>query len=280
MVRSRTTRLAVWMIAGVGGAIVMLRHPPTQRLVRRVVRRIARLARYEAGRLDGLRYRMAGRHPDESASGPVLADRVRSTLGPLEHRLDLPRVHVMAEGHDILLHGDVERPDQIDTIVHAVQGVPGVRRVHSHLQVGLLPSETRPSSGAAHQPPSRALSMVLDAAHAAGVPAGGERAAVRAVLSNFVSVLPAGERRHFLAHLPADLRVLADEPRPKVHRHRAIRTLDDLVDAAQLPSADQQRADEIAEAVLGALREVASDEALGVAAVLPGPLREAWKTAP
>jgi hypothetical protein len=66
-----------------------------------------------------VRYRISGHHPDPNVGDGVLADRVRSTLGPLEHYLDIPRVHVRAEGHDVHLHGGVTSEAQADVIVSA-----------------------------------------------------------------------------------------------------------------------------------------------------------------
>jgi osmotically-inducible protein OsmY len=99
------------------------------------------------GQWRGLLYRVTGRRPDPNVDDHTLADRVRSMLGPLEKRLDVPRVHVMVENHTVLLHGDVEWPHEAATITKAVRHVSGVRDVESHLHIGMLRSDTRPSSG-------------------------------------------------------------------------------------------------------------------------------------
>ena len=139
------------VLAGIGVTIGYVARPGThaRHVLRRAGERLARQARYAGGQLQGLRYRLLGGHPDPQASGNVLADRVRSTLGPLEAQLDLPHVHVMAEDHVILLHGDVATADQAEQIEDVVAAVPGVIDVRSHLHVGLLPSDTRPSEGGA-----------------------------------------------------------------------------------------------------------------------------------
>ncbi|HAM02592.1 MAG TPA: hypothetical protein DCQ30_10275 [Acidimicrobiaceae bacterium] len=110
---------------------------------------LARTARYQGGRIEGFRYRLAGRHPDPAVTDGVLADRIRSTLGPLEHRLDIPRIHVLACGHDVMLHGDVDDARHARELVAAVAAVPGVAHVDSHLRVGLIPGDSRPSEGGA-----------------------------------------------------------------------------------------------------------------------------------
>jgi len=99
------------------------------------------------GRFEGAMYRLFGRHPDPNVDAATLADRVRSQLGPVEKRLDLPHVHVMADGHVVHLHGDVEWPHEEATLVEAARRVAGVEVVQSHLHLGLLRSDTRPSQG-------------------------------------------------------------------------------------------------------------------------------------
>jgi hypothetical protein len=99
------------------------------------------------GRFRGLLYRLVGRHPDPEVDDLTLADRVRSQLGPLEKRLDVPHVHVMVEDHVVLLHGEVEWPHEAASIEEAARRVSGVRDVESHLRTGALPSNLRPSAG-------------------------------------------------------------------------------------------------------------------------------------
>lgn len=84
--------------------------------------------------------------PDADVDDLVLADRVRSMIGGLEHRLDMPRVHVMVEDGVVKLHGDVPGRMEEHALVSAVRRVPGVIDVESHLHRGLLPSDTRPST--------------------------------------------------------------------------------------------------------------------------------------
>jgi hypothetical protein len=104
-----------------------------------------RYLRRHAGVLQGAAYRLLRRHPTADVDDRTVADRVRSTLGPLEKRLDIPHVHVMVVDGVAALHGDVADASQAEQIAKAVGAVSGVRRVDSHLHVGLLKSDTRPS---------------------------------------------------------------------------------------------------------------------------------------
>lgn len=83
--------------------------------------------------------------PDADVDDLVLADRVRSTIGGLEHRLDMPRVHVMVEDGIVKLHGDVPGWTEQSTLLAAIGRIPGVMGVESHLHRGLIKSDTRPS---------------------------------------------------------------------------------------------------------------------------------------
>jgi BON domain len=149
MSRKRVT--GVLAVAVLTAGIAFVETVLGRRVSRKFARAVTRRARYESGRLEGLRYRLAGRHPDPDVDDLVLADRVRSTLGPMEHRLDIPRLHVQVQAHEVLLHGDVVDQGQAATILEATRAVPGVRAVHPHLCVGLLPGDTRPSEGARHR---------------------------------------------------------------------------------------------------------------------------------
>lgn len=271
----RTALIGAGAVAALGVGILE-RTPGGRRLSRHLARRVTRFARYESGRLEGVRYHLARRSPDPKVVDSVLADRVRSMLGPLEHRLDVPRVHVSACGHQVMLHGEVDSWEQESEVVRAVRAVPGVHRVTSRLTVGLFAGDSRPSEGAKHRPESAGMRKVLAAAHGAGVSAGGERAAARSVLSTFVDMLPGGERAHVVGHLPGDLRALVGEGRARPYR--LIRHIDELSVAA-LPLLPAERRRTVVESVLGAVRELVPEEADDVAAVLSPELRQVWKTA-
>jgi len=268
--------------AGVIGIVAAVApDTPVGRAARRLAHRLTRDVRYAVGAAPGVVYRLAGRRPDPDVDDDVLADRIRSSLGPLEKRLDLPRVHIMVDQHVVIVHGEV--PDERDAraIEHAIMGVSGVLGVESHLHPGLASGDTRPSAGAAApQPPSHAMSTLLNAAQAAG--AGPDaRAAVHAVLCGFADRIPADERDQLYAHLPADVRALAGPVRTRGERPPRLRTLPQLVAAVTAEGGiDASHAEDITRAVVAALRNLVPEEARDVAAVLPSELRELWETEP
>lgn len=279
----RTTRRLIglgMLAAGVVGTIATT-SPDTRagRVARRWTNRLARDVRYAAASAPGLAYRLAGRRPDPDVADDVLADRIRSSLGPLERRLDVPRVHVTVEDHVAILHGEVDTLAAAAAIEWAVLRVSGVRGYESHLHVGLVPGDTRPSRGrSAPQPPSDALRVLLEAAEGAG--AERSRSATHAVLCGFFDRIPVDERVHVLAHLPADVRALSEPPRRQGERPR-LRTLPQLVAAVTAEGGiDPKQAEAITRAVLAALRGIVPEEAGDVAAVLPAELRELWETEP
>jgi osmotically-inducible protein OsmY len=145
----KTTKGLVGGVMLAGGTVLARQRRDLIRITARVAREAGRRMRYLAGRLEGLSYTIEGRHPDPNVPDNVLADRIRSELGGLEKRRDLPHIHVMVENHVALLHGDVATDDDARVLEHAVAGVSGVSDVKSHLHVGLLNGETRPSQGRA-----------------------------------------------------------------------------------------------------------------------------------
>lgn len=140
-------RRAAGGLAMAGGAVVFRPGTHANRILRHVIDDAGRHLRYAAGRLQGVTYRMAGRHPDDSVDDGILADRIRSELGGIQKIRDLPHTHVMVENHVALLHGDVPTQDDADALVQAVERVAGVEGVKSHLHVGLIKGDTRPSEG-------------------------------------------------------------------------------------------------------------------------------------
>src|ERR1700687_6230895 len=101
-ITKRLVQTAGWAAAVIGVAAAAV--PDSG--ARRLADRLGRDVRYAAASAPGILYRLAGRRPDPDVSDDVLADRIRSTLGPLEKRLDVPRVHVMVEDHVAVLHGE------------------------------------------------------------------------------------------------------------------------------------------------------------------------------
>jgi uncharacterized protein (DUF2267 family) len=243
-----------------------------------------RKARYLQGRWDGVRYRLAGRRPDPRASDDILADRVRSQLGPLEKKLDVPRVHVLVHDHHASVHGDVPSWDAADRIVHAVAHVSGIHAVESYLHLGLGRGNSRPSDARLHPGTSHALEALVRAARGAGAPEDAALGSVRAVLSAFMDRVPAAERDHVAAHLPADVRPLATPPL-RMGKPRRVRTVEQLVadvTARALPrGTGVARGHEalITESVLATLRSLVPEEADDIAAALPAELRTFWNAA-
>ncbi|PVG84800.1 hypothetical protein DDE18_04215 [Nocardioides gansuensis] len=81
----------------------------------------------------GLTYRATRRHPSATVDDSVLADRIRSTIGPLEKQLHSSRINVTVENGIAILHGDIESPEAAHQIEDAVRGVAGVHGIRSHL---------------------------------------------------------------------------------------------------------------------------------------------------
>jgi uncharacterized protein (DUF2267 family) len=261
---------------GLGGLVLARRH---QHGLGVRWRRLRGTVRHEAGRWPGVVYRWAGRHPSDDIDDLTLADRVRSTIGPLEKSLDLPHVHVMVEKGVVLLHGEVATEDERQAIEYEVSGIAGVQAVESYLHLGLLPGDTRPSAGRQSSPPlSAARIALLDAARGAGVDEAHAAEAVRATLSVFVQRLPTAEREHLLGHLPQDVRELAAPARRLGQSVARLHTMHELVLAVvgQDKYLSTRQADEVVQAVITELRAQVPDDASRVEAVLPKELRILW----
>jgi osmotically-inducible protein OsmY len=115
--------------------IAAWRAPRLRRRARHTARLAAAEARHLRGVVRGIEYRAAGREPDPMVDDLTLADRVRSELGRLEHRLDIPRVHVMVRNHVATLHGEVHRDDEVAELERRVLQVAGIWGVRSFLRV-------------------------------------------------------------------------------------------------------------------------------------------------
>lgn len=256
----------------------LARNPRLRRQVRATGDVVARQLRRRAGGWQGARYRLAGRSPDPDVDDATLADRVRSSIGPVLKRLDLPQIHVMSEDHVVLLHGEVGDLADARAVEAAVRRVSGVAGVESYLHIGLLRSDTRPSTG--HAEPSDQHRRLRAAAWSAGVHPVHADAVTRAVLGAFTDALPAGERTHVLTHLSPDVRALAGPPRRHGRRAR-VRTAEQLVgDVARIAGISLETAERAAQAVLHELKPMLRDEQADVLAVLPPGLRELWARGP
>jgi len=263
----------------VGVVVVAARGAEVGRIMRRLSTDVEQRTRALRSAWPGIRYRAAGRHPDLDASDEVLAERVRSVLGPVERRLDIPRAHVTVDDGVATLHGVVSSDLDAHELEFTTHRVAGIRGVASYLHVGLGPSDTRPSEGRAGRHSSAAYDTLLEAARRAGVDPGAEERCVRAVLGPFMERVPLDEREQVLAHLPDDARALAAAPRR--HGRTRLRTLDDLDDeVGRIADVDPLVADALSFTILGALRVLVPEEVADVAAVLPVGLRAAWTGTP
>ena len=100
------------------------------------------------------------------------------------------------------------------------------------------------------------------------------------MLATFADRIPSDEREQLLAHVPEDVREIADAPR----RHGApvarLRTVSDLIVAINAHAGiDPATTPAITESVLAHLRQHVPEEVGDVAAVLPDELRNLWLTA-
>jgi uncharacterized protein (DUF2267 family) len=215
---------------------------------------------------------------EEASDDVVLADRVRSSLGPLLKELDTPHIHVMAEGNRVLLHGEVVDGAARAQIEAAVRKIAGVGTVATYLKVGLFVGEDRPSRG--HQDiPSRANRAFHDALSHVGLSGRPAELALIETLQLFTDATPEGERAHLFAHLPVDVRSLLktnscgcpSEP---------VADVADFV--ARVRSESGLKLSEARLAVNTVIRELlvlVPEECDDIAAVLPPGLREVWKPA-
>lgn len=206
-----------------------------------------------------------------------LADVVRTLLGPIVQGLDLPRIHVMAEGHRVLLHGDVASTSDAHTLERVVRGFPGVHEVESHLHIGLLPSDTRPS--AADEVDSPMLARLLGEASSIGLIGSEQIYAVRGTVGAILDQIPETERVHVLAHIPHDVRELIDPAQRRLPT-RHWRDPESVELAAAIRSGiTADAAAELTPRMIAVLREFVPEEDHDVQATLSHRLRDYWTAA-
>jgi len=209
----------------------------------------------------------------------TLADRVRSMLGPLERRLDIPRVHVLGEGHTILLHGEVGSPADAAAIEAAAARIPGVHALESYPHVGLLPSDSRPSQGRAHQH-SASYQRRVEAARAVGADRKQAPLVVRATLAALADALPDRQREPLARRLPGDVRAMLTPPRRHGQARTRAHAFDQLVvGVSEAVDGWTTAAQHATQAVLAELHTLAPDETAALPAALPPEMRELWTAA-
>jgi uncharacterized protein (DUF2267 family) len=211
-------------------------------------------------------------------SDTVLDNRVRSSFGPVEKRLDMPRVHVTVEDHIARLHGDLPSARRAQSVERAVLHTAGLRGVESYLHVAPIPAGACPSAGRAHPAASHAHKRLIEAAYNAGAPAETAPRVVRAALAFLADRVPAEEFDQLASHLPGDVRALCVAPGRRGARPKRVRKVHELV--AGLATATDRlppdQAEHAIESVLGTLRDLVPEEDLDIAAVLPQELRDFW----
>jgi uncharacterized protein (DUF2267 family) len=217
--------------------------------------------------------------PVDHVTDQDLADRVRTALGPIVKALDLPRIHVMAEGLYVLLHGEVGAESDAVAIEDVVLKMPGVIGVESHLHVGLIPGDTRPSEG--RPGPSSMMNSLMNAADNLGIDGVTAKAtAVRAALTVLFEQIPPGERQHVFGHLPADVVAFAKPRRhigePRLHWKRPL-SLDIAVSLRG--GTKLETAILLVPKVIKVLRSFVPEEDADVQATLSQHLREFWVSA-
>ena len=270
------TKIGIGVTAGTGVAF-----RPLRRRGRMGVAWTTRRLRYLSGWARGERYHLTGHHPDPAVSDDILADRVRTQLGPVTKRLDIPHVHVMVADHVVTLHGDVASADDAYALEEAVTATSGVQGVVSLLHEGLLRSDSRPSEGAEQQH-SEAFRRLLAAAREAGCRDNAARPVLRAVLGGFFEHLRERDRAHLTSHLPADVKRLTLPPRRTGLALSCMRNnMDAFVDAvANLDSLTPEVAHDVVVVILRTLRDLLPNEVRDIEGDLPIELRDVWDAVP
>lgn len=279
--RKRNGQVGAGVVLAALGVLGLSRTTRARRMTRAGRRRVQRRLHRIPGRLQGLDYQLHRRHPDVNVSDFVLADRIRSSIGPVEKELDLPHIHVMVNDHVAMLHGEVASQHDAERLIDAIEHVAGVKGVESFLHVGLLPGDTRPSTGRAQPlPPSTALQQLIDTAVRAGAPQQ-PTSILRTVLSTFCEQIPLDEREHVFAHFPDDVKQLAERPQRRGMELERIKRADDLFDAigGAHPALDASVAEAVTLAVLTDVARLVPEERQDIEATLPNELRQLWRTA-
>lgn len=207
----------------------------------------------------------------------LVADRIRSELGPLVKTLDQPRIHVMVVDGVATLHGDVTDGATRARIESRVQAVAGVGGVHSALHVGLLASDTVPSAGRDHEPSHLARQLGAVTRDCGYWSERAVRRALSGVVSVFALRLAPPQRRVFVEHLPQDVRALAQPPRWLADEILGLRREHDFAQVVALAiGTDVDHADQLVRRVLPVLRRHAPQDSDLIARALPPELCAIW----
>jgi uncharacterized protein (DUF2267 family) len=260
------------------GIAVVGVHPRVRRTLRRSGQRVRRRISYLRGRVRGLRYRMLARGPTPDVDDDVLEQRVRSTLGSLRRRYDLPPIEVSAvmDG-SVVLDGYAPDLEQVRELEASLSEIPGVEMVISRIQVDdavLRPSQRRDPAASPLRRELLAAVRQLDVGDEEQV----ERL-VAATLVALFSLLPDDPARHLRSHVPADVQMLIAPPIP-IASDRKPRTTYELVDeVSQLCGRSAGTSRQAIAAVFATLREMVPEEMDDVQAVLPAAIKPLWRGA-
>lgn len=212
----------------------------------------------------------------EQREDTALADYVRTVIGPLIKELDLPRIHAMAEGRTILLHGVVGSEADAQRIEESVAAIPDVDSLQSHLHIGLLSGDHRPSQTSPEHSPMYAALIGCGGSIGIVGPAGAM--AAQGTLSAVIEQIPNDERAHVIAHLPADVVALLTPRRvigSATTRWKTELALD--ADAALRGGVTVDDAAILVPEVIGVLRRFVPEEDADVQKTLKHHLRELWE---
>lgn len=253
-----------------------------QRIMRpqvdRVQRRAAARLKDLSHRFEGMAYRVADRQPDPHVSDGVITQRVRSQLGPVERRLDVPRLHVTVHDHIAELRGVVGTERQAETLIEAVRDVAGVHGVLSFLHIGYGPGDTKPSEGRKHRAPSQAWRDLVGCVRELDEDDTTAEAVATSVLVHLLLALPEGEGDHLRSHLPLDVR---DRIAGFVHVGQPLRArgAEDFIEAvgesAHVPLGTAEMA---TRQVFATLQLLVPEETADITATLPAGLKDLWRT--
>jgi len=207
----------------------------------------------------------------------MLAERVRSELGPLVKGLDQPHVHVTSVDGVVSLHGEVTDDAARAAVEVAVRRMGGVTRVDSHLHTGLGRGDSTPSAGHRAQRSLLMQQLETGARDCGFFTIAEQRYVLQAVLGIFTARLPRTARRRFLEHLPHDVRALATPARWLGNDRATVMTGAAIAQVVGVAAnTDRGAATRLLRHLLPLLRDHSPGDAAVVSAALPPELRKCW----